>query len=48
VFIVDLRYDLDVQAQPMMIRGAVHMAPAALAQGHATIARNREAVLYCP
>lgn len=47
VFIVDLRHELDVQAQPMMIRGAVHMAPAALEQGHATIPRDREVVLYC-
>jgi len=47
VFIVDLRHELDVQAEPMMIRGAVHMAPAALEQGHAAIPRDREVVLYC-
>lgn len=47
VFIVDLRHDLDVQAQPMMIRGAVHIALAALEQGQATVPRDREVVLYC-
>lgn len=47
VFIVDLRQELDIQAQPVMIRGAVHIAPAALEQSHATIPRDREVVLYC-
>jgi hypothetical protein len=47
VFIVDLRHELDVQADPMMIRGAVHLAPAALEQSHASIPRDREVVLYC-
>jgi rhodanese-related sulfurtransferase len=47
VFIVDLRYDLDVQTRPLMIRGAVHIAPAALERGEATIPRDREVVLYC-
>src|SRR5262245_59325626 len=47
VFIVDLRQELDIQAHPMMIRGAVHIPPAALEQAHATIPRDREVVLYC-
>lgn len=47
VFIVDLRHELDVQARPMMIPGAVHVTPAALEQGHTTIPRDREVVLYC-
>jgi membrane protein DedA with SNARE-associated domain len=47
VFIVDLRQELDIQAQPMMIRGAVHIAPAALEQAHATLPLDREVVLYC-
>jgi membrane protein DedA with SNARE-associated domain len=47
VFIVDLRHDLDVQAEPTMIRGAVHLTPAALEQGQAAIPRDREVVLYC-
>jgi membrane protein DedA with SNARE-associated domain len=47
VFIVDLRHGLDVQAHPMMIRGAVHIDPAVLEQGHATVPRDREVVLYC-
>jgi membrane protein DedA with SNARE-associated domain len=47
VFIVDLRHDLDVQAEPTMIQGAVHLAPAALEQGLVVIPRDREVVLYC-
>jgi membrane protein DedA with SNARE-associated domain len=47
IFVVDLRHELDVQADPMMIRGAVHMVPAALEQGHAVIPRDRDVVLYC-
>ena len=47
VFIVDLRHELDVQADPMMIQGAVHLAPVALEQSHAAIPRDREVVLYC-
>ena len=47
VFIVDLRQELDIQAHPMMIPGAVHIPPAALEQAHATIPRDREVVLYC-
>ena len=47
VFIVDLRHEVDVQAQPMMIRGAVHIVPIALEQGHATVPHDREVVLYC-
>jgi hypothetical protein len=43
--IVDLRHELDVQAEPMMIRGAVHLAPAALEQSHAAIPRDREVAL---
>jgi hypothetical protein len=31
----------------MMIQGAVHLAPAALEQSHASIPRDREVVLYC-
>ena len=46
VFIVDLRHEVDVQAEPFGIPGAVHMAPAALEQG-AAIPRDREVVLYC-
>jgi membrane protein DedA with SNARE-associated domain len=47
VFIVDLRHDLDVQAHPMMIPGAVRIPPAALQHGHSTIPRDREVVVYC-
>ena len=47
VFIVDLRHDLDAQAQPMKIPGAAHIAPAALEQHHAAIPRDRDVVLYC-
>ena len=47
VFVVDLRHELDVQADPMKIQGAIHMVPAALEQGHAAIPRDRDVVLYC-
>jgi membrane protein DedA with SNARE-associated domain len=47
VFIVDLRNELDVKAEPTMIRGAVHLAPATLEYGHVTVPRDREVVLYC-
>jgi membrane protein DedA with SNARE-associated domain len=47
VLVVDLRHELDVQAEPFVIPGAVHMAPAALEQGQAAIPRDREVVLYC-
>ena len=47
VLVVDLRHDLDVQAAPTMIRGAVRVTPAALEDGRLTIPRDREMVLYC-
>jgi membrane protein DedA with SNARE-associated domain len=47
VLIVDVRHALDVQAHPLMIRGAVHIDPAALERGHVTLPRDREVVLYC-
>lgn len=47
VFILDLRHEVDVQLQPVMIRGAVRVDPAALEQGRVTIPRDRETVLYC-
>lgn len=47
VLVVDLRHELDVQAEPLMIQGAVRIAPAALEAGHVTIPRDREMVLYC-
>ena len=47
VFVVDLRHELDIQTEPTMIRGAVHIAPADLEHGHVTLPQNREVVLYC-
>ena len=47
VFIVDLRHELEVEDQPMMIRGAMRITPAALEQGRITIPPDREVVLYC-
>jgi membrane protein DedA with SNARE-associated domain len=47
VFVVDLRHELDVQTQPNMIRGAVHITPAALEHGSVTLPRDQEVVLYC-
>jgi rhodanese-related sulfurtransferase len=47
VSIIDLRHDLDVQAEPVGIPGAVHMAPSALEERHGLIPRDRDVVLYC-
>jgi len=47
VFIVDLRHELDVRAEPTMIPGAVRIAPEALEQGLVTVPRDREVVVYC-
>lgn len=47
VSIIDLRHDLDVQAEPIGIPGAVHMTPSALEQRRALIPRDRDVVLYC-
>ena len=47
VLIVDLRHDMDVQAEPRMIQGAVHLAPAVLEHGVVAIPRDQEIVLYC-
>ncbi len=47
MLIVDLRHDMDVQAEPRMIQGAVHLAPAVLEHGVVAIPRDQEIVLYC-
>jgi membrane protein DedA with SNARE-associated domain len=47
VFIVDLRHDIDVQADPRQIAGALHLSPDDLDARHPEIPRDREIVLYC-
>jgi membrane protein DedA with SNARE-associated domain len=47
LLIIDLRHELDVQAEPTMIPGAVRIAPESLEQGHVTVPRDREVVVYC-
>lgn len=47
VFIVDLRHELDVRAEPLVIPGALQMAPAVIEHGQAAIPRDQEVVLYC-
>lgn len=47
VFIVDLRHELDVQAEPMVIPGAIQMTPGELEQARTAIPRDRDVVLYC-
>lgn len=47
VFIVDLRHELDVQAEPMGIPGSVHLVPGALEKAPGALPRDREVVLYC-
>jgi len=47
VVIVDLRSELDVAAAPVMLPGALRIAPEELEGRHHEIPRDREIVLYC-
>jgi len=47
VMIVDLRQQLDVQAAPSRIPGALRMAMEELEKRHQEIPRDRDIVLYC-
>ncbi len=47
VFIMDLRHEHDVRAEPTMIQGAVRIDPALLERGQITVPRDREVVVYC-
>jgi rhodanese-related sulfurtransferase len=45
--IIDLRQPLDIETQPYMIPGALHMAVEELERRHGEIPRDRDIVLYC-
>jgi membrane protein DedA with SNARE-associated domain len=45
--VVDLRSDLDLGADPHVIRGALRIAAEELERRHAEIPRDREVVVYC-
>ena len=47
VTIVDVRHAMDVQANPHLIPGALHMPFEEIDQRHHEIPRDREIVLYC-
>jgi membrane protein DedA with SNARE-associated domain len=47
LMIVDLRHALDFGADPVVIRGAVHMTPEELERHSQEIPRDRDVILYC-
>jgi len=47
IVVVDLRHDLEFEADAMKVRGALHMRPEELEQRHQEIPRDRDVVLYC-
>lgn len=47
VMVVDLRHELDREAAPVKIPGAVAMLPGELSRRHQEIPRDCDAVLYC-
>jgi membrane protein DedA with SNARE-associated domain len=47
VQIVDLRQVLDIEANPAVIPGALHLDPKEIEDRHVEIPRDREIILYC-
>jgi membrane protein DedA with SNARE-associated domain/rhodanese-related sulfurtransferase len=47
VIVVDLRHELDFEAEPETIPGALHLDAADLEEAHEVIPRDREIVLFC-
>ena len=47
IMVVDLRHALDVDADPVVIPGAVHVSVQDLEAGRLRIPRDREVILYC-
>jgi rhodanese-related sulfurtransferase len=47
VFIVDLRSEVDLQLEPVVIAGATHLSPKEIETRHTEIPRDRDIVLYC-
>ena len=47
IFIVDLRSETDLQINPHLISGAIHLSPKDVESRHQEIPRDRDVVLYC-
>jgi len=47
VFLVDLRSEVDLQLDPVVIAGALHFFPQEIESRHQEIPRDRDIVLYC-
>jgi membrane protein DedA with SNARE-associated domain/rhodanese-related sulfurtransferase len=47
IFIVDLRSETDLQLNPHLISGAIHLSPKDVETRHVEIPRDRDVVLYC-
>ncbi len=47
VFVVDLRSEVDLQLEPVVIAGARHFSPKEVEARHHEIPRDRDIVLYC-
>lgn len=47
VFIVDLRSEVDLQENPVVIAGALHFFPKDIESRHQEVPRDRDIVLYC-
>jgi membrane protein DedA with SNARE-associated domain/rhodanese-related sulfurtransferase len=47
VFLVDLRSEVDLQLEPVVIAGALHFFPKDIENRHQEIPRDRDIVLYC-
>ncbi len=47
LFIVDLRHQIDFEAEPATLPGALRMSPEELVERHQEIPRDQEIILYC-
>jgi len=47
VFVVDLRHNVEFEAEPESIVGALRLSPDDLAEKHDMIPRDRDVILYC-
>ena len=47
IFLVDLRSEVDLQLDPVVIAGALHFFPKEVESRHQEIPRDRDIVLYC-
>lgn len=47
IFLVDLRSEVDLQLEPVVIVGATHISPKEIENRHQEIPRDRDIVLYC-